>query len=148
MIKKQIVLSVVVASVFFIGCGDKTTESTKNETIKVETKAETKKVAIVKVETKKEVVKKEIMKKEVLKVVDTGASLYMKCKSCHGANAQNKALGKSEIIKNWDASKIEKALKGYQSGTYGGAMKGVMIGQVKGMTENQIKLISQHISSF
>ena len=36
-------------------------------------------------------------------------------------------------------------LKGYQDGSYGGAMKGVMAGQVKGMTEADMTQIADLI---
>ena len=37
------------------------------------------------------------------------------------------------------------ALKGYQDGTYGGAQKGLMVGQVKGMDEATMKEIADLI---
>ena len=38
------------------------------------------------------------------------------------------------------------ALKGYQDGTYGGAMKGLMAGQVKGLDEATIQAIADQIA--
>lgn len=58
-----------------------------------------------------------------------------------------KALGKSQIIKGWDAKKIEDALHGYKNGTYGKAMKGVMKGQVARLSDADIKAVSKYISS-
>ena len=52
------------------------------------------------------------------------------CKGCHGANWEKKALGKSRVVANLTHDEIATALKGYKAGTYGGAMKGVMKGQV------------------
>lgn len=74
--------------------------------------------------------------------------LYMKCAGCHGPTGELHALGKSQIIKEWDASKIENALLGYKTGTYGGDMKGVMKGQVMHLTEADIKALANHISNF
>ncbi len=75
-----------------------------------------------------------------------GAAAYKKCAGCHGAKAQNKALGKSQIIQGWDAAKIEAALKGYKAGTYGGAMKGLMKGQVASYDDAKIKAVAEYIA--
>jgi cytochrome c len=49
------------------------------------------------------------------------ASLYnSKCASCHGANADKSALGKSAKIAGWSKSKLVSAMNGYKAGTYGG----------------------------
>lgn len=76
------------------------------------------------------------------------APLYVKCVACHGANAEKVALGKSAIIKDWDATQIAEALKGYKAGTYGGAMKGVMVGQVANLSDEQIDALAEHIAAF
>ena len=74
-----------------------------------------------------------------------GASLYKKCAGCHGADGGKKALGKSAVIKGWEASKTITALKGYKDGTYGGPMKGLMKGQVASLSDTQIKDIAKYI---
>lgn len=33
-----------------------------------------------------------------------GATLFKACAACHGASAEKAALGKSQIIKGWEAS--------------------------------------------
>ena len=76
-----------------------------------------------------------------------GATLFKKCSACHGANAEKKALGKSQIIKGWKASKTVAALKGYKDGTYGGPMKGVMKGQVAALNDAQIESLAKYIES-
>lgn len=48
------------------------------------------------------------------------------CKGCHGKHFEKKALGKSKVVKDMTKKEIISALKGYKSGTYGGAMKGIM----------------------
>ena len=70
---------------------------------------------------------------------------YAKCVACHGANGEKVALGKSKIIK--DMSKVDfiASLKGYQDGTYGGPMKGLMTGQVKGLTAEQMEAQATHL---
>jgi len=73
-------------------------------------------------------------------------SLYNKCKACHGVNAQKKALGKSAVIQGWNSQKIKDALHGYKNGTYGGAMKGIMKGQVMALKDEDIKALADYIA--
>lgn len=94
------------------------------------------------------------MKKIVLTTIfaaATAASLsaasIAACATCHGASFEKAALGKSQIVKGWDAAKVEAALSGYKAGTYGGPMKGVMAGQVKNLTEADIKDIASQIAA-
>jgi len=75
------------------------------------------------------------------------AALFKKCAGCHGMNAEKKALGKSQVIQGWKASKIEVALKGYKDGSYGGPMKALMKGQVATLNEAQIKSLAKYIES-
>jgi cytochrome c553 len=70
---------------------------------------------------------------------------FGKCTGCHGVNGEKAALGKSKIIKGWKASETIKALNGYKDGTYGGAMKGVMKGQVMSLSDADIKALAIHI---
>ncbi|WP_428023471.1 c-type cytochrome [Arcobacter sp.] len=90
------------------------------------------------------------MKKIVLGTLVAAASLMAAntaaCVGCHGANFEKAALGKSQIVKGWDAAKVEAALKGYKDGSYGGAMKGVMKGQVARLSDADIKAIAEQIS--
>jgi len=76
-----------------------------------------------------------------------GKALYTKCAGCHGQNAEKKALGKSQVIQAWSASKVTDALTGYAQGTYGGAMKGIMIGQTKSLSKADIQALSEYIST-
>ncbi len=76
---------------------------------------------------------------------DDGATLFKKCAGCHGANAQKKALGRSEVINTWKSDKIMSALLGYKAGTFGGAMKGIMKGQTASLTKEQIKTLANYI---
>ena len=94
------------------------------------------------------------MKKIVLSAIvlaATAASLsaasVAACASCHGASFEKAAMGKSQIVKGWDAAKVEASLKGYKDGTYGGPMKGVMAGQVKNLTDADIKDIAAQIAA-
>jgi len=94
------------------------------------------------------------MKKIVLTAIfaaATAASLsaasIAACAGCHGASFEKAALGKSQIVKGWDAAKIEASLNGYKAGTYGGPMKGVMAGQVAKLSEADIKDIATQIAA-
>ena len=73
------------------------------------------------------------------------ANPYAKCVACHGANGEKVALGKSKIIKDMSKEDFVASLKGYQDGTYGAAQKALMVGQVKGMTEDTMKEIAELI---
>lgn len=77
---------------------------------------------------------------------EDGAALYKKCATCHGAAGEKPALGKSKIIKDMGSAQIAAALKGYKDGSYGGAQKGLMKGQVASLNDAQISAIAAHIS--
>jgi cytochrome c553 len=109
-----------------------------------------------KVQAKVQDVKKEVkekvqdVKKEVQAKISSssdGAALFTPCKGCHGTDASKKALGKSAVIKGWDENKIFEALNGYKNGTYGGTMKGLMVGQVKSLSEDKLKSLAKYIST-
>ncbi|MFZ9659267.1 MAG: c-type cytochrome [Arcobacteraceae bacterium] len=75
------------------------------------------------------------MKKIVLATLICGVAAFGAvelgaCKGCHGQNFEKAALGKSKIVKDMTKADVTHALKGYKAGTYGGAMAGVMKGQV------------------
>ena len=127
----KILLSSVLV-LFLVGCGSQD----ENKAVK--------KVEETKIEVKEEVIPKE--KKIITNVATTGKSLFATCSSCHGVNAEKKALGKSQVIKDWDAAKIAKALNGYKDGTYGGAMKGIMKGQASKLSKEDIEKLSKYIS--
>ncbi len=78
--------------------------------------------------------------------IDASSLFKSKCSSCHGAKAQNHALGKSNIIAGWDSKKIQNALNGYRSGTYGGGMKAIMKGQAVQLNDEQISALANFIS--
>ena len=79
--------------------------------------------------------------------VSLSAASVAACAGCHGAGFEKAALGKSQIIKGWDAAKVEASLNGYKNGTYGGPMKGVMLGQVKNLTDADIADITKQIAA-
>ena len=75
------------------------------------------------------------------------ANPYAKCASCHGATGEKPALGKSKIIKDMTKADFISALKGYQDGTYGGAQKGLMAGQVKALSDADMKDMATQIAA-
>jgi len=75
------------------------------------------------------------------------ADLYKKCSGCHGQVGEKKALGKSKVINEMSEADLVTAMKGYKDGTYGGAMKGLMKGQVAKLSDADIQSLSKTISS-
>jgi len=68
------------------------------------------------------------------------------CVGCHGANFEKAALGKSKIVKDMSQADIETALNGYKDGSYGGPMKGIMVGQVAKLSKEDITAIATSIA--
>ena len=64
------------------------------------------------------------------------------CAGCHGQHFEKAALGKSKIVKDMSLKDIVHALKGYKAGTYGGAMKQVMVSQLKNVKDSDIEAMS------
>jgi cytochrome c553 len=69
-----------------------------------------------------------------------------RCSSCHGEFAQLNAFGYSRMIAGWHPRRIQKVLTDYKRGTYGGAMKDVMQGQVADLSPEQIRSLSKYIN--
>jgi len=67
------------------------------------------------------------------------------CVGCHGQNFEKAAMGKSKIVKDMSKEDIVKALKGYKDGSYGGAMKGLMKGQVASLDDAAIEALAAEI---
>ena len=78
---------------------------------------------------------------------NSGESLYKKCAGCHGLSGEKVALGKSKIIADMSKEDIINSLKGYQDNSYGGAMKGVMKGQVVSYSPEDIEAVATFIKS-
>ena len=94
------------------------------------------------------------MKKIVLSTIvaaatamSLSAASIAACAGCHGADFSKPAMGKSQVVKGWDAAKIEASLKGYKDGSYGGAMKAVMAGQVKALSDADIADLAKQIAA-
>jgi len=67
------------------------------------------------------------------------------CAGCHGKDFEKHAMGKSKVVKDMKKADIIKALKGYKDGSYGGAMKGIMKGQVAKLTEDDMKTVAEKV---
>lgn len=74
-----------------------------------------------------------------------GTAAYKKCSTCHGANGEKAALGKSKILKDMTKAEIATALNGYKDGSYGGAQKALMLAQIKDLSATDVKEISELI---
>ena len=74
-----------------------------------------------------------------------GAQLFKKCTGCHGSKGERKALGKSKVISEMKKEDIKTALTGYKDGSYGGAMKGIMKGQVMSYSDKDIAAVADYI---
>jgi len=70
-----------------------------------------------------------------------------KCLGCHGTKFEKKAMNMSNIVSEMDVVAIEKSLIGYQEGTYGKKMAGLMKAQVKDLSKEDIKTLSEYIAS-
>jgi len=68
------------------------------------------------------------------------------CVGCHGQSFEKKAMGKSKVVKDMSKADIVAALKGYKDGSYGGAMKGLMKGQVAKLSDADIEAMANQIA--
>ena len=91
---------------------------------------------------------------KVIKVIALGSLLASSavyaastagCVGCHGSSFEKAAMGKSKIVKDLKEADIIKALKGYKDGSYGGAMKGLMKGQVAKLSDADMVAIAASI---
>ena len=91
---------------------------------------------------------------KVIKVIALGSLLASSaayavsvaaCTGCHGQHFEKVAMGKSKVVKDMSEADILVALKGYKDGTYGGAMKGLMAGQVAKLSDADMKAMAASI---
>jgi cytochrome c-type protein NapB len=67
------------------------------------------------------------------------------CAGCHGKDFEKKAMNVSKVVKDMSKEDIVKALKGYKDGSYGGAMKALMKGQVAKLDDAAIEALAAEI---
>ncbi len=84
---------------------------------------------------------------ETKKTIDA-AVLFTKCAGCHGMKGEKHALGQSNVIAGQSKEDLVKKIAGYQKGTYGGAMKGLMQGQVKSLSPEEVEALADYIAKF
>jgi len=153
----------LICSLFLIGCSESQTPPSQNDVATVNepnTSLTVQEAPVVEtlapVETpsapekpeKKEVLPVTPAKKEAIATTIDGGTLFgQKCASCHGAKGEKPALGKSAVIAEFSEQQIKDALKGYQAGTYGKEMKGLMQGQAKALNDAQIDALAKAISA-
>ncbi|HFD86180.1 MAG TPA: c-type cytochrome [Gammaproteobacteria bacterium] len=74
--------------------------------------------------------------------------LYKACAACHGPTGEMKAMNVAPPLKGQSKEDIMKKIKGYKDGSYGGAMKAVMAGQVAKLSDADIEKLADKISKF
>jgi len=77
----------------------------------------------------------------------SGSVSVKKCLSCHGNKFQNKAMGKSKIVKNMTNVQIYNALVGYKNRHYGGSLSLVMYPLVARYSDQELYDISNKIKN-
>jgi len=79
---------------------------------------------------------------------EKGKAAYAKCAECHGDDGKRKALNKSEVIAGQAVADLEKKIAEYKAGSRNVAGMGqLMQGQVKDLNDEDIKAVSEYISS-
>ncbi|SKA63769.1 c-type cytochrome [Desulfobaculum bizertense] len=71
-----------------------------------------------------------------------------KCAGCHGQNGEKLALGAGVPLKGHSAADLEKMMKGYLDGTYGGNKKTIMVNILKKLSPEEISGLAKHIEGF
>ena len=56
-------------------------------------------------------------------------------------------MGKSKVIASMGEDGVKTALHGYKDGTYGGAMKGLMKGQVARLSDAELDSLAKYIAT-
>ena len=139
---RYISIYAIALALLFVGCES----SSKQEAAKTETETSSQTPSQ---PTAPSAVEKEVEQAfEAQSVAMTGQMIYtQKCNSCHGAQAERKALGVSQVISTWNEDEIINALKGYKAGTYGGARKMIMAPHAKSLSEEDMRNVAQYITN-
>ena len=83
-----------------------------------------------------------------LMAADGAAVFNTKCSSCHGKNAELKAMNKSAVIQGEDAAVTVEKLKGYKDGSlnqYG--LGNVMKGIAGGLSDEDMQAVADYIAT-
>ncbi|KAB0614211.1 c-type cytochrome [Campylobacter hyointestinalis] len=81
-----------------------------------------------------------------------GATIFNKCKACHGAKAEKSYLNKVPVLTTVDAAERLALMKEYKAGTVEGGkgkfgMGGVMKGQMAPLSEADMVAVNDYIST-
>lgn len=153
--KKEILntlFAVGACALLLTGCGEDSKTTTETKVVKEVKTVETNDVSATKpiqmvikdTEIAPIAVKKEPVTTTETKVATQEYNLGT-CTSCHGLSWEKQALGKSKIVKDLSEETIRNSLIGYKNGTYGGAMAGVMKGQIAKYSDETIAKIAKDI---
>ncbi|WOE69726.1 c-type cytochrome [Hydrogenimonas thermophila] len=74
------------------------------------------------------------------------SALYARCAGCHGLDGKKRVFGKSGRIASQSKSELIRKITGYQKGTFGGSLKGLMARQVEPLTPEQVNALAEYIS--
>ncbi|MDP2851660.1 MAG: c-type cytochrome [Sulfuricurvum sp.] len=131
----------LICSLFLIGCSESTSEQ-------IPSSAEPKTAVEANTSTPEQKAPVTETATALPETSDDGGTLFtQKCASCHGAKGEKSALGKSAVIAEFSEQQVKDALRGYQTGTYGKEMKGLMQGQAKALNDAQIDALAKFISA-
>ena len=95
------------------------------------------------------------MKKIAVSMLIAGATMlmaeapasYAACKACHGEKGEKGfAAAPDRIPAKLSKEDFVKALKGYKDGSYGGATKAMMKGQVAALDDAKIEELANYIA--
>ena len=79
---------------------------------------------------------------------DLGKELYTKkCASCHGKDADKKAMGTSEKINTLTLEEIKNSLIGYQDGSYSGKYKSMKRSLARKLGQEDISAVAAYIQT-
>jgi len=77
-----------------------------------------------------------------------GKEIYnKKCASCHGKNADKKAMGTSKKINLLTPELITDALNSYQDGSYRGKYKGMKKSMARKLNQEDINAVTSYIQT-
>ena len=156
--KKNILISVVLATIILVGCN--TESDTEVKDVHVQAVQDAQEAVTSLVEKAKEIKKAQEMDKvvpqeKVIEEVNTtsvavvdGATLFKKCSSCHGEDGQKSAFQKSAIIAGQNVETLVASITEYKAGTRDVAGMGkLMKGQVTELSEDDIQTVAEYIST-
>ena len=75
-----------------------------------------------------------------------GATLFNKCKACHGAKAEKMYLNKVPALASLSKEEIAESLKGYKAGTFDKFKSSAMMKPItSGLSDDDIAALAEYI---